>query len=132
MVDDSPAKGAIIQLYQVQNDSLVSYCISSSNGFFEIKNDISYTGFYKIRISHFSAIDTSLHLNCLQLENNKWNKTIFLKRRVENMQEIIIKAPKINFKLNGDTITYEAEKYMKSDVRKVEDLLKNSLQWERN
>jgi hypothetical protein len=56
--------------------------------------------------------------------NDSWHYTVIMNRSKKLMKEIVIRAPELSFKIAGDTISYQAEKYMSSEVNKLEDLLK--------
>jgi hypothetical protein len=56
--------------------------------------------------------------------NDSWHDTVIMNRSKKLMKEIVIRAPELSFKIAGDTISYQAEKYMSSEVNKLEDLLK--------
>jgi hypothetical protein len=121
--DNKPLKGAIIQLYNYESDSLINFTFSGSNGYFNLKRKYFMTA-YTLKISHVSVNDTLINIHSFLPDSLDWNEIIVLNRRSKILQEIIIKAPSLPFKINGDTINYLADKYQANDVNKLEDLLK--------
>ena len=122
-LDDKPLSSAIVKLYKYETDSLVAFTISGTNGFFNLAG-MYFISNYKIKISHVSINDTVINIHTSLLDTLIWNETISLSRRSKTLEEIIIKGPALSFKINGDTISYAAEKYQANDVHKLEDLLK--------
>jgi hypothetical protein len=124
--DNKPLKGAIIQLYNYESDSLITFTFSGSNGYFNLKIKYFMTA-YTLKISHVSVNDTLINIHSFLPDSLDWNEIIVLNRRSKILEEIIIKAPSLPFKINGDTINYSADKYQANDVNKLEDLLKHDL-----
>lgn len=123
MLDNQPFKGAIIQLYKPESDSLLAFTFSGANGYFNIKRNF-FISAYTLKISHISVSDTLIHIHSSLTDSLYWNEIIVLNRRSKFLQEIIIKGPAMPFKITGDTINYSADKYQSNDVNKLEDLLK--------
>ena len=122
-LDNKPLKGAIIQLYKHNTDSILAFTFSGTNGNFDIKRKY-FISDYTLKISHVAVIDTVIEIHIPSMDTLNWNENIILNRRRKLLQEIIIKAPELPFKIIGDTIDYDADKYQSNDVNKLEDLLK--------
>jgi hypothetical protein len=123
MLENSPLRGAVVQLHRADSDSLLGYTFSNSNGYFKISTNNVLSNFL-LKISHVSASDTVIMIDASTFFNEGWHGTVIMNRSKKLMKEIVIRAPELSFKIVGDTISYQAEKYMNSEVNKLEDLLK--------
>lgn len=123
MLETLPLRGAVVQLYRADSDSLVAYTFSNSNGYFKISINNVLSNF-TLKLSHVSACDTVIMIGASTFYNDGWHDTVIMNRSKKLMKEIVIRAPELSFKIDGDTISYKAEKYMNSEVNKLEDLLK--------
>ena len=123
MLENMPLRGAVVQLHRVDRDSLIAYTFSSSNGYFKISTNKVFSNFI-LKFSHVSASDTVIVIDASTFYNDGWHDTITMSRSKKSMKEIVLRAPELSFKIAGDTISYNAERYMNSEVNKLEDLLK--------
>lgn len=123
MLENLPLRGAVVQLHKADSDSLIAYTFSNSNGYFKISTKNVLSNFL-LKISHVSACDTIIMIDASTFYNDGWHDTVIMKGSKKLMKEIVIRAPELSFKIDGDTISYQAEKYMNSEVNKLEDLLK--------
>jgi hypothetical protein len=125
MLEGMPLQGATIRMINNSNDSLVAFKISDGNGFFQFNPILLYDGAYGLYLSHVETNDSTFNILASDLIEIGWHKKIALKRRDIFMKEIIVKISTLPFKIRGDTVIYEASRYMKEGINKVEDLLKN-------
>lgn len=123
MLEKIPLRGAVVQLHMDNSDSLVTYTFSNANGYFKISTNKVLSNFI-LKFSHVSACDTVIMIDTKTFYKEGWHDTVIMSRRKNLMKEIIIRAPELPFKIAGDTISYNAEKYMNREVNKLEDLLK--------
>ena len=123
MLENMPLRGAVVQLHKADNDSLLAYTFSNANGYFKISTNKVLSNFI-LKCSHVSASDTFILIDASAFYNEGWHDTVTMNRSKKLMKEIVIRAPELSFKIAGDTISYQAEKYMNSEVNKLEDLLK--------
>lgn len=123
MLENMPLRGAVVQLHRVDSDSLIAYTFSNSNGYFKISTNKVLSNFI-LKFSHVSASDTVIMIDASIFYNDGWHDIITMSRSKKSMKEIVLRAPELSFKIAGDTISYQAEKYMNSEVNKLEDLLK--------
>ncbi len=123
MLENMPLRGAVVQLHRVDRDSLIAYTFSNSNGYFKISTNKVFSNFI-LKFSHVSASDTVIVIDASTFYNDGWHDTITMSRSKKSMKEIVLRAPELSFKIAGDTISYNAERYMNSEVNKLEDLLK--------
>ena len=123
MIENIPLRGAVVQLYRADGDSVIAYTFSNANGYFKISTNKVLSNFI-LKLSHVSASDTAIVIDASTFYNDGWHDTVIMNKSKNSMKEIIIRAPALPFKIAGDTISYQAEKYMNSEVNKLEDLLK--------
>jgi len=122
-LENMPLRGAVVQLYRADSDSLVAYTFSKSNGYFNIST-INKLSNIILKFSHVSASDTIIMIDTSTFYNDGWHDTVIMSKSKKLMKEIVIRAPELSYKIIGDTISYKAEKYMNREVNKLEDLLK--------
>ena len=123
MLENMPLRGAVVQLYKADSDSLLAYAFSNSSGYFNISTNNVFSNFI-LKISHVSSSDTVIMIDASTFYNDGWHDTVIMNRSKKLMKEIVLRAPELSFKIAGDTISYNAERYMNSEVNKLEDLLK--------
>lgn len=125
ILEEMPLRGATIRLINNSNDSLIAFKISDGNGFFQMNAMVLDGGTYSLYLSHVATMDSSFNILLSDLVELGWHKMIVMKRKDIILEKIIINASILPFKIRGDTVIYDASRYMKEDVHKVEDLLKN-------
>lgn len=112
---------ATVSVIKVQDSSLISFTLSSSSGFFEIKNLppdnyvllVSYGGFQNLRKS-FSVTTDKQEVNM---------GTVALSRAYQTLEEVIVRD-ETPIKIKGDTIAFNANAFKTKPNATVEDLLK--------
>lgn len=110
---DKPLEGVIVQLLEADSTTLVNFAITNINGNYEI----NYNGELSKRILDFSCLGYHRFIKKADsLDVEMQIKPMILK-------EVVVKAPAI--KSNGDTISYNANSFVKKADRTLEDLLKS-------
>jgi hypothetical protein len=118
--DSVPLKNCAITL---KNNNFPSqYSFTDSNGFFKLVcEDTNAVSIDVSLISHAKFTEKIYfkpHQPVIDLK-------IFLQKTMTVLEEITIKNIATGYRIDGDTTTYDANKFYQPSTRKVEDLLKN-------
>ncbi|HZH65657.1 MAG TPA: outer membrane beta-barrel protein [Flavisolibacter sp.] len=112
---------ATVSVMSLPDSSLISFTLTRSNGYFEIKNLAS--GNYLL-VASFSGLQT--HRKAFSLSAEKATEdfgTIKMDRAYKSLQEVVI-TDESPVKINGDTISFNANMFKTKPNANVEDLIK--------
>jgi len=113
---------ATVSIIKAQDSSLVSFTLSNSSGFFEIKNLdssqyvllVSYQGFQSLK-KPFTISATQPHINLGK---------VLMHQSYTTMDEVVV-TDKVPVKIKGDTLAFNADAFkVNKPNATVEDLLK--------
>ena len=106
------------------NNKIIYFNISNKNGYYNLNKPALVINKYLMQVSHI-GYETSLIKIKPDESSYQSEINIVLNKRINNLDEIVIKSS-LNYKNNkNDTIEFEANSYRKIDDVKLEDLLKN-------
>ena len=111
---------ATVSLMRLPDSTLISFTLSRSNGFFEIKN--IEAGDYQVVVS-FTGLRTFKKVFAISAAHTEEDLgTVRMQRADKALEEVVsIEAP---VKVNGDTVSFKADAFKTKPNATVEDLLK--------
>jgi hypothetical protein len=119
-VSATPLGDATVSVMSLPDSSLISFTLTNSNGYFEIKN--LNAGDYLVT-SSFVGLRTFKKKFTISATNQAEELgTVKLQRADKYLDEVLISEAPV--KINGDTISYKADAFKTKPNATVEDLLK--------
>ena len=120
-----PITNATIILKDSIHGNTLSYSFSRADGSFHLKIQKPITGIYFLIIEHIQTArkikELNVSFNDLDLDIGE----VILDKAIKQLKDILIKSAPPPFSIRGDTIEFTANSYKTSEIRKVEDLLRN-------
>ena len=119
-VSAAPLSDATISVMSLPDSSLISFTLTSSNGYFEIKN--LNAGDYIVVSSYVGLRSFKKKFTISAAKQTEDLGAIQLQRADKYLDEVIITEAPV--KINGDTISFRADAFKTKPNATVEDLLK--------
>lgn len=119
----SSISSATATVYNESDSSIISYSFTNNNGDFKFEN-LPFDTDLSIKISHVGYVpfEKSLRLSIRSANINVSN--IFLVKKSEDLNEVIVVAKRPPLMMRGDTLEINAEAFITKKNAVVEDLLR--------
>ena len=114
---DNPISNATVIISNLENQNIISYAISSKEGYFKVslKSNLENLNL-KINSIGFKPFEK-------KIKNINQSLNIYLEEEITQLKEVLLKSTPINKR--GDTINYSVKSFAKLKDRNIADVLKN-------